>query len=137
MSNTKTSDPVSRKIQFIIRHYKEHFDEVDAHEHYKWKAIDWYRQHWNDSVSPSEFASMLETSLGETGNLLSARMYYPYAMAVEFAQAAPERAQELFRVLYDESRPLAERYESFRKGFNGYVKPLGINHYQDLHVVTV
>lgn len=137
MSNTKTSDPVSRKIQFIIRHYKEHFDEVDVQEHYKWKAIDWYRQHWNDSVSPSEFAAMVETSLGEADNLLSARMYYAYAMAVEFAQAAPERVQELFRILYDESRPLAERYESFRKGFDGYVKPLGKNHYQDLHAVSV
>ncbi len=40
-------------------------------------------------------------------------------------------------MLYNESLPLAERYEAFRDGFDGYVKPLGKNHYQDLHAVSV
>ena len=67
---------------------------------------------------------MVETALGESGNLLAARMYYAYPMATEFARDMTEKAREAFLVLYDESRPLAERYEIFRRGFDSYVKPL-------------
>lgn len=64
-------------------------------------------------------------------------MYYAYPMATEFARDMTEKAREAFLVLYDESRPLAERYEIFRRGFDSYVKPLGKNHYQDLHAISV
>ena len=111
-------DQVGEKIRFILRHYKDHFAELDSQEHYKWKAIDWYRQKWDLSVPLSDFPSMLETALGESRNLLAARMYYAYAMATEFAQDMTEKAREVFQVLYDESRPLAERYETFRRGFD-------------------
>lgn len=132
-----SSDLVSEKIRFILRHYKDHFAELDLQEHYKWKAIDWYRQKWDLSVPLSEFPTMVETALGESGNLLAARMYYAYPMATEFARDMTEKAREAFLVLYDESRPLAERYEIFRRGFDSYVKPLGKNHYQDLHAIFV
>ena len=136
-SSRGSSDLVSEKIRFILRHYKDHFAELDLQEHYKWKAIDWYRQKWDLSVPLSEFPTMVETALGESGNLLAARMYYAYPMATEFARDMAEKAREAFLVLYDESRPLAERYEIFRRGFDSYVKPLGKNHYQDLHAISV
>ena len=131
------SDPVGDKIRFILRHYKDHFTEIYPQEHYKWKAIDWYRQKWDPGVPLSEFPAMVETALSESANLLAARMYYAYPMATEFARDMTEKAREAFQVLYDESRPLAERYEIFRRDFDSYVKPLGKNHYQDLHAVSV
>lgn len=55
MTDPKTSaaisngsfDEIGNKIRFIIRHYKEHFAEIDRQEHYKRKSIDWYRQKWD------------------------------------------------------------------------------------------
>lgn len=70
---------------------------------------------------------MLASAFEKAGNLLSANMYWPYDMMVEFAEANPEAVRKLFRMLYNENIPLAERYAAFREGFEGYAKPLGKN----------
>lgn len=80
---------------------------------------------------------MLASAFEKAGNLLSANMYWPYDMMVEFAEANPEAVRKLFRMLYNENIPLAERYAAFREGFEGYAKPLGKKHYQDLHAISV
>lgn len=122
-------------LLFIIEKYKSDFSKIDGQERYKWEAIGWYKRHWN--IEAVDFSAMLASAFEKAGNLLSANMYWPYKMAVEFAQSDPEVVRELFRILYNESIPLAERYVAFREGFDSYVKPLKLNHYQDLHAISV
>ena len=129
------SNSVGEKIRFIIAKYKSNFSIIDSRERYKWEAIGWYKQHWN--INAVDFSEMLASAFEKADNLLSANMYWPYKMLVEFAQADPEAVRKLFRMLYNENIPLAERYAAFREGFDEYVKPLDKNHYQDLHAISV
>ncbi|WP_290487790.1 MULTISPECIES: AAA family ATPase [unclassified Akkermansia] len=122
-------------IHFIIDKYKSDFLTIDSRERYKWKAIGWYKQQWD--IDAVDFSMMLASAFEKAGNLLSANMYWPYDMMVEFAEANPEAVRKLFRMLYNENIPLAERYAAFREGFEGYAKPLGKKHYQDLHAISV
>lgn len=131
----ETASSVNEKIRLAIASYKQNFDRVNKEERYKWEAAGWYKRHWN--IDAQNFASMLAAAFEKTANLLTSRNYWPYRMAKEFAQTSPETVRSLFRTLYDENIPLAERYGAFCTGFDGYVKPLGKRHFQDLHAVSV
>lgn len=122
-------------LRGIITTYKKDFATVNAQERYKWEALGWYKQHWN--LDAEDFAQMLVTAFGRTKNLLASSMYYPYKMICSFAQAQPETVRELFRMLYDESVPLDQRYAAFRRSCEAYTKPMGLNHYQDLRAIMV
>jgi hypothetical protein len=119
----------------IIAAYKKDFARINEEERYKWEAIGWYKRHWD--LSASNFSRMFTDAFSKAANLLAANMYYPYKMVIEFAESEPDTVRALFKMLYDESIPLAQRYLDFRAGFDKYVKPLGKNHYQDLHAVSV
>lgn len=137
-------DTIADRIRFVIDHYKKDFDSVDKNERYKWTAVGWYKQHWN--VDAEDFAGMLENAFSKASNLLASYNYYPYKMINLYAQADPEEVRRIFKVLYDEDIPLAQRYQEFRdsckscvnqmmKDNPGQEKPL--NHYQDLRAIMV
>lgn len=135
----EASNPVVDKIGYIISEYKKNFDEINKGERYKWEAIGWYKRHWN--IEAPDFASMITAAFSKAGNLLASGMYYPYRMLTGYAQSDPEAVRSLFRMLYDESVPLAARYVQFQKGFENYLTELdnekARQHYQDLRAVMV
>jgi hypothetical protein len=128
-------------LKFIIGKYKENFVTVDKQERYKWQAVAWYKQHWD--LDATDFAQMVTVAFEKADNLLASGMYYAYKMLTEFANADPEKVREIFRALYDESIPFADRYDTFRGECDSYIKQLkaqngkDYNHYQDLHAISV
>lgn len=128
-------------IPDVIQLYKQDFERINREERYKWVAVGWYKKHWN--IDAPDFARMFSVAFSKNVNLLVSRMYYPYGMACEFAEEYPEDARALFRQLYDESIPLNQRYRAFRERFSEYVEECSkrdgkrLNHYQDLHAVSV
>lgn len=46
-------------------------------------------------------------------NLLASMKYYPVGMILQFAEVDKERTRNMFRVLYDESKNLADRINFF------------------------
>ena len=136
-----TVSTVSDKLKFIIGKYKENFVTVDKQERYKWQAVAWYKQHWD--LDATDFAQMVTVAFEKADNLLASGMYYAYKMLTEFANADPEKVREIFRALYDESIPFADRYDTFRGECDSYIKQLkaqtgkDYNHYQDLHAISV
>lgn len=137
-------DSVNEKIRMVIEKYKTEFAETDSKERYKWEGIGWYKSHWN--IDAPDFAAMAELAFRKMANLLTSGMYYPYKMLVEYAQAEPEAVRELFRMLYNEELPLAQRYTAFREGFENYIKHRRkqetdqnrtLQHFQDLRAVMV
>ena len=136
-----TVSTVSDKLKFIIGKYKENFATVDKQERYKWQAVAWYKQHWD--LDATDFAQMVTVAFEKADNLLASGMYYAYKMLTEFANADPEKVREIFRALYDESIPFADRYDTFRGECDSYIKQLkaqtgkDYNHYQDLHAISV
>ena len=137
-------DTVTDRILFVIDHYKSNFGAVNKDEHYKWEALGWYKKHWN--IDAEDFADMLTNAFSKTANLLSSGMYYPYKMITEYAQADPEEVRRIFKLLHDESIPLAERYHLFRDSCKSRIDQImneqpgrekALNHYQDLRAVMV
>lgn len=132
------------EIEEVIAAYKADFERVNSNEIYKWKAVKWYKEHWN--IDAPDFAVMLTKAFEKTENLLTAGLYYPYKMICLFAQKHPDKVRAIFKKLYDESLPLSTRYVEFRnvcnelliayrEESNEYSK--ANNHYQDLHAVSV
>lgn len=137
-------DPLKENIRRVIASYKSNFVQTNKDERYKWEAISWYKEHWD--IEAGDFASMLENAFGKAYNLLSSGMYYPYKVMLEFATEHPEDVRSLFRMLFDESLPLAQRYVAFRDGFEKRLDELKkrdpnrdktLQHYQDLRAVMV
>ena len=128
-------DPMTKKIHDIIAGYKADFARVNEEERYKWEAIGHYKKHWN--IDAENFAEMYTEAFKESSNLLAANMYWPYKMVITFAEQQPEKVRELFKMLYNEELPLAQRYVDFRAAFAEFYKPQELNHYQDLHAISV
>ena len=75
-------------IAEVIAEYKADFARVDKDEVYKWKAIKWYKEHWN--IDASDFAAMVTSAFSKANNLLAANMYYPYKMICQFSESHHE-----------------------------------------------
>ena len=123
------------KILQIIDGYKKDFTRVNEEERYKWEAVGCYKRNWN--IEAENFSEMYAAAFKESANLLSANMYWPYKMVITFAEKEPEKVRELFKMLLNEDLPLAQRYVDFRAAFDEFYKPQKLNHYQDLHAISV
>lgn len=129
------ASPIQEKIKLIIDAYKAEFERVNQEERYKWEAVGCYQRNWN--IEAENFSEMYAEAFKEASNLLSANMYWPYKMVITFAEQEPDKVRELFKMLYNEEIPLAQRYVDFRAAFDEFYKPQKLNHYQDLHAVSV
>lgn len=127
----------------VLDRYRADFHRFWNEERYKWVAVKHYKDNWN--IDAEDFAAMLAEAFKWSGNLLAGAMYYPYKMICVFAQENPEVVREMFRRLYDEGRPLAERYREFRTSCGQCLADLlsrqnstkTLNHYQDLRAISV
>ncbi len=127
------------KLRKIEEAYISYLPDYWSGESYKWKAIKQFQDHWD--IEAADFAAMVEQALAKTYNLLASGYYFAKAMLLEFAGEDPNGLREAFRVLYDETRDLTERVETFiayaddRKlnhNESGWK-----NHFQDIHAVSV
>lgn len=129
----------NEKLKKIEALYLKYLPDYFASENFKWKAIQHFQKYWN--IDAADFAAMLDQSLAKTFNLLSSGYYYAKAMIVQFAKEDPEGVRELFRMLYDETRDLSERYTKFvayaedRK--QNHNEEGWKNHYQDTKSVSI
>lgn len=129
----------NERLSQIEEAYVKYLPDFFVGEKYKWIAVRHFQKNWN--IEAADFAGMLDQALGKTFNLLASGYYYARSMIVEFAQADPEGVRELFRMLYDESRELAERVEKFvayaedRK--QNHNEEGWKNHFQDMRSISV
>ena len=127
------------KLKTIEEAYLLYLPDFWNAESYKWKAIQHFQSHWDPEAS--DFATMLESALGKTYNLLNSGFYYARTMLLGFAQDDPDGLRKEFHMLYDESRDLAERVEQFI----AYAEDRKLNHndsgwknhFQDIHAISV
>lgn len=101
------------RLKDALAKYKQNFvSQIWGEEKYKWEAVKWFQDNWN--VTAPDFAEMLNRALDKTYNLLSSANYFPKGMIVLFAKAAPEEVRSMFVALFDESKDIFERIESFK-----------------------
>ena len=129
----------NEKLSRIEEAYLKYLPDFFAGEKFKWIAVQHFQKNWN--IEAADFAGMLDQALGMTYSLLASGYYYARAMIVGFAKEDPEGVRELFRMLYDETRDLAERAEKFidyaedRK--QNHNEEGWKNHYQDTRSISV
>lgn len=84
-------------------------------------------------MKASDFAEMLTRALEKTCNLLASNNNFPKSMIIGFAKAAPEEVRAMFIALFDESKDVFERMETFKTKSSVLLKQYGkgaAQHYQ-------
>lgn len=123
-------------IEDALSKYTDDFSSNWKREEYKWKALKTFRDNWD--IDAPDFAGMLSKALGQHKNLLDTSHAFPKSALIEFAQANPQLARDMFRNLYNEDLPLEERIANFiktaEKEFN---LGEGKNHYQSTNAISV
>ena len=101
-------------LRDVIEEYKKDFVPMEwKKESYKWEAVKWFQDHWD--VNAPDFADMLNQSLAKTYNLLTSANNFPKGMIIGFAKTAPEEVRSMFIALFDESKDICERIETFKQ----------------------
>lgn len=101
----------SEKLSEVIAAYKEYFPVYWKDEKFKWEAIRHFQDHWD--IKAENFLEMFMSATEKAYSLLSSLHYYPRDMIKTFAEVDPETVRGMFINLYDESKNLVERIESF------------------------
>jgi len=107
-----------RKLQLILQDYKKDFPKLfwtdkQNNEKYKWVAVKHFQVNWD--IDADDFLEMFTQATAKTENLLAAMNYFPRGMIIEFCKAAPEDVRQMFRDLFDESKSVVTRIETFIK----------------------
>lgn len=101
------------KLKDVLVKYKRDFVEKQwPAERYKWEAVKHFQENWK--IDAPDFAAMFKLSLAKTINLLASSKYYPAQMMHNFAQKAPEEVRAMFIDLFDESKDVFERINTFK-----------------------
>lgn len=126
------------RLKEALRQYKKDF--VATHwneEKYKWGAVKCFQDNWD--IHAADFEDMLSQSLSKTSNLLASTNNFPAGMIIEFAHAAPEKVRAMYMDLFDESKDVFGRIESFKKQSNILLKKYkstAKQHYQHENAIT-
>lgn len=126
------------RLKEALRQYKKDF--VATHwneEKYKWEAVKCFQDNWD--IHAADFEDMLSQSLSKTSNLLASTNNFPAGMIIEFAHAAPEKVRAMYMDLFDESKDVFGRIESFKKQSNILLKKYKSTdkqHYQHENAIT-
>ena len=120
------------RLKKVLVQYKQDFVSKQwGEEKYKWEAVKWFQDNWD--VNAADFAEMLNRSLNRTYNLLASANNFPKGMIVGFAKAAPEEVRAMFMALFDESKDIFERMDTFKLQSTILLKKYGngaAQHYQ-------
>jgi 5-methylcytosine-specific restriction protein B len=101
------------RLKDALVKYKQDFVVTQwGNEKYKWEAIKCFQDNWD--VNATDFADMLSRSFGKTYNLLASMNNYPAKMIQSFAKVASEEVRAMYIALFDESKDVVERIESFK-----------------------
>lgn len=101
------------KLQEVITGYKKYFPTHIADEIYKWKAVKHFQDHWD--IDAPDFLAMFWEATATFDNLLTSMNHFPRGMVKGMYESEPETVREMFRNLFDESKPLEGRVMAFRK----------------------
>lgn len=126
------------KLNSILEDYKKSFvSDWWNKEKYKWQAIKCFQDNWD--INAANFSDMLEKSFAKTENLLASNYYFPKRMIIEFAKIAPDNVRRMFIDLFDETKDVYERINSFKEHSALLLKEYkneANNHFQNENSIT-
>ncbi len=98
-------------FESALKAYKESFAENWELEKFKWEAVECFQNNWD--IEAEDFGKMFEQATAKCENLLTAKLFFPRRMIMEFARVDSEAVRDMFRRLYDESQALDRRATEF------------------------
>lgn len=124
------------KLQEVISAYKKYFPTHIGDEIYKWKAVKQFQDKWNTDAP--DFIQMFWDATALFDNLLTSVNHFPRGMVKGMCESEPETVREMFRELFDESKPLAERVNHFRAEADRIREQYWPDkmHYQDFNAIS-
>ncbi len=124
-------------LEKALQSYKADFSIRFRDENYKWEAIKWFQEHWD--IEAENFYDMFTQATEKTYNLLAAMNYFPRGMIQLYSEMEPEIIRQMFRNLYDETKPYEERFVRFRNEAEDLKARLtpDKNHYQTPFAINV
>ncbi len=129
---------VRDKLRRVLVQYKRDFDRWWPDEKYKWQAVQHFQQHWD--INAADFLAMFKEATSKTANLLAARRFFPRRMIQKLIAADPEAVRAMFLSLFDESKDLADRIESFQSDADAlrekYDDGTWYNHWQTPNTIS-
>ncbi|PQD94403.1 restriction endonuclease [Pradoshia eiseniae] len=128
----------SESLEQIISDYKKDFSRISSEEVYKWEAIQWFQERWD--INAENFTEMLTNSFAKADNLLTARNYFPKGMLIEFSNKDSEAVRAMFLDLFDESKEVVERVDTFIRTSQNLLEKYGEEswkqHYQTANSIS-
>lgn len=135
---TETNSGDSSDIrQTPLSIYKQDLPSFWEDEKYKWEAVQRFQEKWD--IEAEDFGEMIKDATSKHLNLLASMNYFPVGMILNFAAEDKERTRNMFRMLYDESKDLAQRINNFIAEAEAIRKTRDSewrNHYQDLRAIS-
>jgi len=120
------------RLKAALVKYKERFVQKQwPDKNFKWEAVKCFQDNWD--VNADDFSGMLKKSLSKTDALLASPNNFPAQMIIKFAEIVPEEVRSMFLVLFDESRDVYERIDTFKQKSYGLLERYGSgakHHYQ-------
>lgn len=96
----------------LVSYKRDFAQKLWPNEKYKWQAVKCFQLNWD--VNATDFAEMLKKSLSATANLLASVNNFPARMIQKFAEIVPEEVRAMYIELFDESKDVYERINSFK-----------------------
>ena len=124
------------KLQEVIVAYKKYFPTHISNELFKWKAVKHFQDKWD--VEAPNFIQMFWEATALFNKLLASMNHFPRGMVKDMYESEPETVRQMFRDLYDEEQPLANRVNLFRAEADRIRKQYWPEkmHYQDLNSIS-
>ena len=125
-------------LKSAVDEYKKCFIQTRwPNEKYKWEAVQCFQVNWD--INADDFSGMLTKSLSKTENLLTSVNNFPAGMISQFAKEAQEEVRAMFIDLYDESKDVYERIDSFKQKSKDLLEKYGngaAQHYQNENAMS-
>ena len=101
------------KLLNVIEEYKKVFKTTRwKSEKFKWVAVKHFQDHWD--INAADFSEMFLQATHKASALLKSMSYFPRGMIKAFAGADPEATRGMFINLFDETKNLGDRIDSFQ-----------------------
>ena len=122
-----------------IELYKKQFSKWWIDEKFKWQAVKYFKENWN--VDADNFSEMIDKAFDANVyySLFVSANHFPAKMIKGFAKDAPEAVRNMFIDLFDESKDVFKRIDSFKSKSKELLKNYGgeaKNHFQDENSIT-
>lgn len=125
------------KLSELIAEYMKHFPEQWKNEVFKWEAIKIFHDNWD--IDAEDFIDMFMRATDKTYSLLASANSFPRGMIRSFATYEPQTVRQMFIDLFDESKPVTERIDKFRKSsdeLRAKHDDIWQSHYQTENAIT-